>query len=238
MLEHNDYVHVDNKGDKPEFLRLKLAAPGQADWSMGKLTVGVQRMALLKNVIKASNGDVYISGVPMVDQGAKGYCVAASCQRMFEYMQIPCDQHEIAYIVSADSESGANIFKMQKSLAKVDQRFKVNFKPFINPELYYSSPGKRRVSLKQFSTIVRDHIEKGIPLLWALELGRFPEDPPLPNDGQVSGGHMRMVIGYNSAKNEIIFTDSWGSGHELKRMSEAAGYEVTLGLYSMSPAGM
>lgn len=238
MLEHNDYANSVNKGHKPEFLRLKLAAPGQADWSMGKLTVGIQRMALLKNVIKAANGDVYISGVPMVDQGAKGYCVAASCQRMFEYMQIPCDQHEIAQIVSADAESGANIFEMQKSLAKVDQRFKVSFKPFINPELYYSAAGKRRVSVKQFSTIVKEHVDKGIPLLWALELGRFPENPPLPNDGQLSGGHMRMVIGYNSAKNEIIFTDSWGAGHELKRMSEAAGYEVTLGLYSMSPAGM
>lgn len=238
MLEHNDYANSANKGDNPEFLRLKLAAPGQADWSMGKLTVGIQRMALLKNVRKNANGDVFIAGVPMVDQGAKGYCVAASCQRMFEYMQIPCDQHEIAQIVSADAESGANIIEMQKSLAKVDQRFKVKFKPFINPELYYSNAGKRRVSQKQFSTIVKEHVDKGIPLLWALELGRFPENPPLPNDGQVSGGHMRMVIGYNSAKNEIIFTDSWGSGHELKRMSEAAGYEVTLGLYSMSPAGM
>ncbi|TDU81336.1 peptidase C39-like protein [Prosthecobacter fusiformis] len=234
LLEHNDY---SNSGGRPEFLRVKLASPDQADWSMGKLTVGVQRMALLNNITKTAEGDVYIAGVPMVDQGAKGYCVAASCQRLFEYMQIPCDQHEIAQLVSVDAENGANILTMQKSLAKIDGQYKVAFKPFINPEIYYSG-GKRRVSLRQFSIIVKEHVDKGIPLLWALELGHFPEDPPLPNGGQVSGGHMRMIIGYNSAKNQVLFTDSWGAGHELKRMSENAGYEVTMGLYSMSPRGL
>lgn len=237
LLEHNEFASGGLVG-QPEFLRLKLAAPDQADWSMGKLAVGVQKMALLKNITKNSNGDVFISGVPMVDQGAKGYCVAASCQRLFEYMRIPCDQHQIAQLVNVDAESGANIFGMQKSLAKIDGQFKVSFKPFINPELYYSGYGKRRVSQRQFSITVKEHVDKGVPLLWALELGRFPEDPPLPNGGQVSGGHMRLVIGYNPVKKEILFTDSWGAGHELKRMTEDAAYEVTLGLYSMSPRGL
>lgn len=237
LLEHNEFAAGGLVG-QPEFLRLKLAAPDQADWSMGKLAVGVQKMALLKNITKNPNGDVFISGVPMVDQGAKGYCVAASCQRLFEYMRIPCDQHQIAQLVNVDAESGANIFGMQKSLAKIDGQFKVSFKPFINPELYYSGYGKRRVSQRQFSITVKEHVDKGVPLLWALELGRYPEDPPLPNGGQVSGGHMRLVIGYNPAKKEILFTDSWGAGHELKRMSEDAAYEVTLGLYSMSPRGL
>lgn len=237
LLEHNDYAADPAKG-RPEFLRLKLASPDQADWSMGKLGVGVQRMALTKNITRTPEGDVYLAGVPMVDQGAKGYCVAASCQRLFEYMQIPCDQHEIAQLVNVDAESGANIFTMQKSLAKIDGQFKVAFKPHINPELYYSSAGKRRISQRQFSLIVKEHVDKGVPLLWALELGRFPEEPPLPGEGQISGGHMRMVIGYNTAKNQILFTDSWGAGHELKRMSEAAGYQATLGLYSMSPRGL
>ena len=237
LLEHNDFQNGGQVG-KPEFLRLKLAAPDQADWSMGKMSMGVQRMALLKNVTKTAEGDVFISGVPMVDQGAKGYCVAASCQRLFEYMRIPCDQHEMAQILSVDVERGANAIMMQKSLAKLDQKFGVTFKPFINPEIYYDSRGKRKVSIKEFSGIIKEHADKGVPLLWALELGRFPEDPPLPNAGQISGGHMRMMIGYNATSNLVIFTDSWGAGHELKRMSVADASEVTLGLYSMSPRGM
>jgi len=235
LLEHNDYAAA---GGLPEFLRLKLAAPDQADWSMGKLSVGVQRMALARNVKKSPEGDTYIAGVPMVDQGAKGYCVVASCQRLFEYMQIPCDQHEMAQLLDVDVERGANAMTMQKSLAKVDGQFKVTFKPLVNPELYYDGKGRRRVSLKEFSGLIKEHADKGVPLLWALELGRAKEEPPLPAGGQMRGGHMRMVIGYNGTRNEVLFTDSWGAGHELKRMSALDAYEVTLGLYSMSPRGL
>lgn len=234
ILEHNEFIS-GQLSSRPEFLRLKLASPDQADWSMGKLAVGVQRMALTKNITTTPEGDVYVSGVPMVDQGAKGYCVAASCQRLFEYMQIPCDQHEIAQLVNVDAQSGANILEMQKCLTKIDDKYKVAFKPHINPEQYYSGNRKRRISQRQFAIIVKEHVDKGIPLLWALELGRFPEDPPLPGEGQVSGGHMRLIIGYNTAKSQILFSDSWGAGHEHKRMGEAEGYEVTMGVYSMSP---
>ncbi len=237
LLEHNDFQSGATQGT-PEFLRLKLAALDQADWTMGKMSMGVQRMALLKNVTRDAGGDVFISGVPMVDQGAKGYCVAASCQRLFEYMRIPCDQHEMAQILSVDVERGANALTMQKSLAKVDQKFGVTFKPLINPELYYSANRKRRVSLKEFASLIKEHADKGVPLLWALGIGQYQEDPPLPAGGQVSGGHMRMVIGYNSAKNQVIFTDSWGAGHEVKRMNTSDAYEATLGLYSMSPRGL
>lgn len=237
LLEYNEY-NVPGKTGKPEFLRLKLAAPDQANFAMGKMVVGVQSMELVKRVSKKPGGDVAISGVPMVDQGQKGYCVAASCQRLFEYMRIPCDQHEMARLVSVDAESGANVFAMQKSLAKIDEHFKVSFKALINPENYYTSARKRRVSEKQFVSIVKEYAEKGIPLLWALELGRVPEIPPLPGAGQTRGGHMRMIIGYNLEKNQILFTDSWGSGHELKRMATLDAYGVTIGLYSMAPRGL
>ncbi len=236
LLEYNNY-NTPGKVTKPEFLRLKLAAPNQADWSMGKMATGVQRMELLQRVKKTAEGDVYISSVPMVDQGQKGYCVAASCQRLFEYMRIPCDQHEMAKLVSIDAGSGADITTMQKSLAKIDGAFNVTFKPLVNPEQYYYN-GKRRVSEKEFLSIIKEYTDKGVPLLWGLLLGQKPEDPPLPNGGQVSGGHMRMVIGYNLAKNQVLFTDSWGAGHELKRMTLLDAYDVTLGLYSMAPRGL
>ena len=237
LLEYNDY-NTPGKVTKPEFLRLKLAAPNQADWSMGKMATGVQRMELLQRIKKTAEGDIYISGVPMVNQGQKGYCVAASCQRLFEYMRIPCDQHEMAKLVSIDAEGGADITTMQKSLAKIDGAFNVTFKPLINPEQYYTNGRKRRVSEKAFFSIVKEYTDKGVPLLWGLFLGQKPEEPPLPGDGQVSGGHMRMIIGYNVAKNQLLFTDSWGAGHELKRMAMLDAYDVTLGLYSMAPRGL
>lgn len=237
LLEHNEFRSGATVA-RPEFLRLKLASPSQMDWSMGRLGTGVQRMAMIKNVVKQSSGDVYISGVPMVDQGNKGYCVAASCQRLFEYMQIPCDQHELAQLLKVDAERGADPVVMQKSLSKIDGKFNVTFKPIINPEVYYDSRRRRKVSLKEFVTAIKENTDKGMPLLWALMLGRFPETPRLPMSGQISGGHMRMIIGYNPNTNEVLFTDSWGAGHELKRMAAADAYEASLGLYSMAPRGM
>jgi hypothetical protein len=61
LLEYNDY-NTPGKVTKPEFLRLKLAAPNQADWSMGKMATGVQRMELQKRVTKTPEGDIYIAG--------------------------------------------------------------------------------------------------------------------------------------------------------------------------------
>ncbi|MBL9129820.1 MAG: C39 family peptidase [Verrucomicrobiaceae bacterium] len=127
---------------------------------------------------------------------------------------------------------------MQKSLAKIDERFKVSFKALVNPEQYYTAGRKRRVSEKSFTSTVKEYVNKGVPLLWALELGRAQEEPPLPGSGQTRGGHMRMIIGYNEAKNQILFTDSWGAGHELKRMALLDAYDVTIGLYSMAPRGL
>ena len=52
---------------------------------------------------------------------------------------------------------------------------------------------------------------------------------------------MRMIIGYKLEKNsvtQILFTDSWGAGHELKRMGAVDAYDVTIGLYSMAPRGL
>jgi hypothetical protein len=121
----------------------------------------------------------------------------------------------------------------------VDQKFGVTFKPLDDIDIVESmNYVRRKLSVKQFTNLVKEHTEKGMPLLWGVELGRFPEDPPLPGGSQVKGGHMRMIIGYNSTKDQIIFTDSWGAGHEKKRMDATNAYNATLGLYSMSPRGM
>ena len=73
--------------------------------------------------------------------------------------------------------------------------------------------------------------DKGTPLLWTVHLGII-EDKNLP---QSSGGHMRLIIGYNAKTNDILFTDSWGAGHELKRMSAVDAWTITTGLMKIEP---
>ena len=86
----------------------------------------------------------------------------------------------------------------------------------------------------KFMGIVRDNIDKGVPVMWALQLGLFPENGEKAK--QAGGGHMRLIIGYNAEKKEIIFSDSWGAGHEKKRMAAPDASAATMGLYLLQPA--
>jgi hypothetical protein len=46
---------------------------------------------------------------------------------------------------------------------------------------------------------------------------------------------MRLIIGYNTKTQEVLYTDSWGAGHELKRMAAADAWTITTGLTSVEP---
>jgi len=67
--------------------------------------------------------------------------------------------------------------------------------------------------------------------MWSVHLGLFKEGD-LPQSG---GGHMRLIIGYNDTTNEVLFSDSWGAGHELKRINADEAWSMTSGLYGMEP---
>ena len=67
-------------------------------------------------------------------------------------------------------------------------------------------------------------IDQGIPVLWSVNLGLYNEQK---GNGSKPGGHMRMIIGYNDKKKQIIYTDSWGSGHEKKYMSWEDAWAIT-----------
>ncbi len=86
----------------------------------------------------------------------------------------------------------------------------------------------------KFMKIIRENIDKGVPIMWALQLGKYPENGEEAR--QSGGGHMRLIIGYNNAKNEIVFSDSWGAGHENKRMAAPDASAATMGLYLLQPS--
>jgi hypothetical protein len=86
----------------------------------------------------------------------------------------------------------------------------------------------------KFMKAVRENIDKGIPLLWGLQLGKYPENGEKAK--QFGGGHMRLIIGYNVSKSEIIFSDTWGAGHEKKRMAAPDASAATMAIYTITPA--
>jgi Peptidase_C39 like family len=103
----------------------------------------------------------------------------------------------------------------------------------LDPEVLREVNGKGQ-TYERFMKAVKENIDKGVPVMWALQLGLFPENGEKAR--QSGGGHMRLIIGYNPAKDEIIFSDSWGAGHEKKRMAAPDASAATMGLYLLQPS--
>lgn len=88
-----------------------------------------------------------------------------------------------------------------------------------------------RSGFGKFQRTVASLIDQGIPVMWSVSLGLLPE-PEIP---QANGGHMRLIIGYNAKTSELLYSDSWGAEHAMKRMPIANAYTMTNGTYYMQP---
>lgn len=240
VLEHNPEAPGN-----VEFLRLRLArrdAKGAYAAAMkSRAGASVSLSELPKFVERDDEGNVFVKDLPMVDQGQKGYCVVASTQRLFEYYGIACDQHQLAQIADADPERGTNIGSIIEELGAIDHRFKTRFEALavagnggrglyeLKEERYLGD----KVEERTFQRQIRKNIDAGLPLLWALQLGKYEEEPSISM--QAGGGHMRMIIGYNDKTERIIFSDSWGAGHEFKTMAAHDVFLATDGLFLLKP---
>jgi len=280
---------------KPGFVRLVVEGPAalaQAKSSGGanakKLAKGTK--SIVDNVVRDPRGDVFIDNVPMVDQGQKGYCAAATSERVLRYYGVSVDEHEIAQAAGTSAEEGTTSKGMKDSVAAVGKKYKLatvvtygdfekpveeridgllkeaanynkaakklkkkeitedvfvtrhgnmmTFNPraldeAMDPEVLLEMKvnGSQKSKFKKFMADIHQQVDKGIPLFWGLTLGIYPEaDIP-----QARGGHMRLIIGYNDKKGEVLYTDTWGKGHELKRMPADWAFTASHCLMYMKP---
>ena len=95
------------------------------------------------------------------------------------------------------------------------------------------SRAKEATALTQFKKDVKSNTSDGIPLIWSCIVGKFPEVPAIPPG--VVGGHMRLIIGYNEKTDELLYSDTWGPGHELKRIPFEDAWAVTTSLHVLKP---
>ena len=101
----------------------------------------------------------------------------------------------------------------------------------MKPDVLREARTKNKSDTDRFLRLVQSHIDQGIPLLWSVILGIVPEQKA----PQGLGGHMRLIIGYNEKSREILYSDSWGIGHELKRMSVDDAWTMTTSLNTIEP---
>ena len=278
------------------FVRLTVDGPARLSSAGGrKAAIGSANAAkgvkkIVDNVIRDPRGDVFIDNVPMVDQGQKGYCSAATSERVLRYYGVDVDEHEIAQAAGTTAEDGTSTRAMKDSVQAIGRKYKLgtvvtygdfeksvgeriesivkevaNYnkaakklkKKEITDDVYimrrgnmttYSPAaadaamdpevlremkvnGPQKSKFTKFMKDIHQQVDKGIPLFWGVMLGTYPE-PEIP---QTKGGHMRLIIGYNDKKREVLYTDSWGAGHELKRMPAEWAWTISHCLMYMKP---
>ncbi len=247
------------KGKKyvAEFIRMSMA-PTKEGLARGGADDSARRSDLKGNVVHEKSGDVWIKGVPMVDQGEKGYCVPAAVSRVFAYYGMDgVDQHALAALCKS-SDQGTSMDDMEKALKSICSSFHmtvkswdwVGLKSFLKKvrkvvKKNEPLPDGREVAQMIFDDIeshpgtmnkglneIKQQIDAGIPVVWAVLLGVFPEQG-LP---QSFGGHMRLIIGYNEQKKSIIYTDSWGMKHDRKEMPMNRACAITHRLWVLRPS--
>jgi hypothetical protein len=82
---------------------------------------------------------------------------------------------------------------------------------------------RRKSEVKKFKKKICKQILAGKPVVWDVILGIVKEKNAPP----VRGKYVRLIVGYNDKTNELIYSDSLGKGHELKKMTWDKAWAIT-----------
>ena len=273
-----------------EYIALDVYRPGTSPRNIrDSLKSTTTTEELTSKIVNEPDGSRYLF-VPMVDQGQKGYCVAATAERMLRYYGSSVDQHVIAQLAKSDAKRGTSMQAALEALDDAKARLGVRVKPLITCEMatkelrwntfnrltkdYNSRARKsdaRQLRLNDYVTVkgktkylnmeallsamdpkiytemrcedkgnyrdflkeIRRNIDAGIPLCWVTLTLPHQAD----NKTDKIQPHMRIINGYNTRTGDVIYTDSWGIGHEKKVMSPQDAWGITQMLCAMTPRG-
>jgi Peptidase_C39 like family len=184
---------------------------------------------LLASVVKSDNGDVYLSEIPMVDQGPKGYCAPATFERAMRTMGLEADMYLLAMVGESQAGGGTSIQTLMEGVRR---------------QVFSKGRRIKEENLKELR--IRDfkrYIDEGIPIMWTMcSLEKYNEiaDENTETRSKVAdwkahatkittdyakyadrtkeetNHHVCMIIGYNEATQEVAVSDSWGARCALR----------------------
>ena len=137
---------VKEKDLTADYVRVTMHPKGGAKVKASAKSGGIVSKTKAKSHVKKNaDGDVWIDGVPMVDQGQKGYCAAATVARIMGYYGYDfLDQHQIASWAKSDADRGTNEKMLDAIAGVLHDRYKL---------VYREVPG----SVNDFFKLVEDY---------------------------------------------------------------------------------
>ena len=69
----------------------------------------------------------------------------------------------------------------------------------------------------KFRKEVHEAIRRGLPVLWMIP------------------GHIRLIVGMDPKEDQIFYSDSWGQGHEKKKMPTQEAFIITHRIFVLEP---
>ena len=210
-----------------EYVSVQVVSSSHADAGgrSGRVSDADVRARLELSVRRGDNGDVWVSGIPMVDQGPKGYCVPATFERAMRHMGVEADMYLLAMVGQSSAGGGTVVEWLIENLRSQVYR-----------------KGRRLRDIAVSDLRIRDlqrHIDAGIPLLW--RMCSMPEYNEIAGKNTDTRGgdahaewlasvrkdfakrgkpsdnhHLCMIIGYTGKTGEVAVSDSWGKHFELR----------------------
>ena len=228
----------------------------------------IQTRRDLKDNVRSYRSKVWITRIPMVDQGQEPTCAIATIQRVLCYFtespanKPPVSSEALKKRLGYSKKKGTNVGEMLEALRRnasslhlaCEEIYSVNMTDKALLQAYNRYAERRKLKEKQVSIStkkadkdikiedyigridyslwrrmrcnelsdgrgrvwrrIRESIDRGIPVLWSVELGLYQEK----GLKQKGGGHMRLIVGYDKAAEKIFYSDSWGFGHDRKEM--------------------
>ena len=154
---------VNRSEKRPEFIRLRFASVSAAKTS----PAGVgRRDSFAAHVQKTDSGFTWIEGVPMVDQGEKGYCVVATVERVARYFGADIDQHEMAQLADT-GENGTSGDAMEKAFQRITGKIHLRTIKHIEYDLR-----QMERDVNNYNRAARAAIKAGVP-----KVKEYPLDP-------------------------------------------------------------
>jgi hypothetical protein len=188
---------------------------------------GSQRRADAKDRIKTlPDGDVLLDAIPMINQGSRGYCAIGTLAMIGKYYGLEVDIDQLASKAGykEGDTSNASIIPIYEATAKEGRMRMKEERDFDFREVIREIDKGHPILVWRYFSRERDEFHHQFAADHLKNPTKTLPDPKKDKGEKAlwpsasNGGHASLITGYNKARNEVLFTESWGEGNRHRRM--------------------